>query len=324
VRGASPGPCGRSAGHGDGRLVASGSGRSARHGVASCLGLLVYPLQAAGGDGRREGNRPGTVHHPPESAVTAVPLLLARNPDKASESPEITRDEEKTAWTETQLASFLAWCDVNDPAHADLWRVYADTWCRRGEVLALTWGDLDGRRVKIVKTAQPATGQRARVGQVKNARSARRAGRKPGRTVTLLWQDTADRLAARKRERGSLHLSLAQPDALAFSDHNGRVLRPTATSGQFERTLRRYIRDADPDMPYGSLHSLRHTGASLGLAWPCSTARTSRTWPGGWETASPSWSRYTSTTSNGARTCATWTRWPPLCRQRGGKCTASA
>jgi integrase len=70
---------------------------------------------------------------------------------------------------------------------------------------------------------------------------------------------------AHKRERGSLSLALAAPDALVFGDAEGRHLHPERFSRTFQETLARCRKDL-PDLPAARLHDLRHTHATILLS----------------------------------------------------------
>ncbi|MBB1031274.1 tyrosine-type recombinase/integrase [Dietzia sp. SLG310A2-38A2] len=66
---------------------------------------------------------------------------------------------EAQVWTAPQLRAFLGWAREYKGADATLWEVYAATGCRRSEVLALRWSDVDlrGRRVKVRQVVDSVT-----------------------------------------------------------------------------------------------------------------------------------------------------------------------
>ena len=88
--------------------------------------------------------------------------LIPRNPADAAERPRITRHA-MTTWTREELLTFLQLTEAD--RLYPLWRLMAMTGLRRGEALALRWGDIDletGRltvrrsRVQVGYTVQEA------------------------------------------------------------------------------------------------------------------------------------------------------------------------
>jgi len=65
-------------------------------------------------------------------------------------------------------------------------------------------------------------------------------------------------LRARRRDRGTMHLSLARDDALIFGDIEGRHRNPEHVSRQFGRDVERCGL-----VPAIRLHDLRHTHATI-------------------------------------------------------------
>jgi integrase len=176
---------------------------------------------------------------------------LPRNP--ASDADPPASDQARAqAWTAGEMRRFLAHVD-NDRLFA-LWRLAATTGMRRGELLAVTWRalDLHGARLEIDQQLIP-TRDGAAFGPPKSARSRR--------TVAL----DPDTVAALRRHRdGQLVEQALAGDAyqdhdLVFANELGRPLLPKTLSKQFQRVRER------AGLPAGSLHTLRHTAATLGL-----------------------------------------------------------
>lgn len=178
--------------------------------------------------------------------------LIAENPVRDVESPEVT-GKEAVCWTEAQADDFLAWCDQNVPERAAMWRTYARTGCRRGELLALKWDDISAKQLSIRRAAKPGPGRTVEIGTPKNNKNR----------AVLHYLDTHATLKAHKAARGALLLSLVRDDALIFSDENGHQLHPLTVTQMFNRDVRRYrAARGDAAPPRITLHGLRHAHGS--------------------------------------------------------------
>jgi integrase len=164
------------------------------------------------------------------------------------------------AWTVGQLAAFLAWAREHAQAGYPLWHVLAHTGMRRGEALALRWRDvdLDAATARIRRSA----------GMIRNAGEG--AGVVEGPTKTdkprLIDLDapTVAVLRAHKRDRGTMHLSLARDDSLVFGDHESRHRNPEHVSRQFARDVARCCGELGAEaLPRIRLHDLRHSHATI-------------------------------------------------------------
>jgi integrase len=198
-----------------------------------------------------------------QAAVDARPRLLEHNPADPKQakppSAKAAKAPEMHPWNAAQLGAFLDWSRGNSQNHAP-WHVLAYTGMRRGELLALRWRDIDldaatvsvRRSVGVIKhKGQP---REIRVGGTKTA--------KP-RTVDI-DPATVAVLRAWKRERGLMALQLAQDQALAFGNHEGRFRDPETFSKVFKAGQRRCARElGDAAPPEIRLHDLRHTHATI-------------------------------------------------------------
>jgi integrase len=188
--------------------------------------------------------------------------LLAANPaDRANPpSARAAKAPEIHPWTGPQLSSFLAWADERGCADAVAWRVLAYIGCRRGELLALRWRDLDldaarlsvRRSVGVVKTK--GQGEQIIEGSTKNGRER----------VVDLDAKTIAALRAWRLARAGLDLRLARDDALIFGDLEGGYLNPDRFSRRFTRALGLARSQLGAEaLPMIRIHDLRHTHASL-------------------------------------------------------------
>jgi integrase len=181
--------------------------------------------------------------------------LLARNPADAATPPTAkeAKAPEMHPWDAGQLAAFLAWAEENSQNWV-LWNTLAMTGMRRGEALALRWRDvdLDAATVRVRRSA----GMVRVAGESADVVEGDTKSGKP-RVVDLDGQAAAV-LRAWKRERGTMHLSLARDDALVFGSIEGQHRNPEHTSRQFTRDVERC-----GQVPAIRLHDLRHTHATL-------------------------------------------------------------
>lgn len=176
---------------------------------------------------------------------------IPRNVARQADPPARTRSG-ASAWTAGELSRFLEHVQ-GDRLYA-LWRLGATTGMRRGELLGLTWRalDLDGARLHVEQQLVPTRGGLT-FGPPKSSRSRR--------TVAL----DAETVAALRdhQERQTLERALAgdaYADAdLVFCDVLGGTVYPERLTEAF--TAHRKA----AGIPTGTLHTLRHTAATLAL-----------------------------------------------------------
>jgi integrase len=176
-----------------------------------------------------------------------VPRNVARMAD-----PPSGGTSHATSWTASELCRFLD--HVQRDRLFALWRLAATTGMRRGEMAGLTWRalDLDGARLSVEQQALPTRGG-VSFGPPKSSRSRRTVALDPD-TVSALREHRAAQLLGR---------DFAGP---AYVDHDlvfatglGTPIHPSRLTEWF-----RDHRDA-AGIPTGTLHTLRHTCATLAL-----------------------------------------------------------
>lgn len=186
--------------------------------------------------------------------------LLVHNPADKADPPtaKAAAAPEMRYWTAGQLRSFL---DHTRGAEDDLtpaWTLLAMTGMRRGEALALQWGDIDWeggrasvrRSVTLVQTK--GEGEEVLVGKTKSGRPR----------VVDLDDATLAMLKAHRATMGALSLSLARDTSYVLAEVAGNVRHPERFSRRFVAALGRARRDL-PDLPVIRLHDLRHTHATI-------------------------------------------------------------
>lgn len=205
-----------------------------------------------------------TIIHSALGAAVRDGLLLNNPADKAdpptakeAESPEMH------PWTAGELRAFLDQRKRVEDELLPAWSLLASTGMRRGEALALRWGDVDWtasrlsirRAVTLIKNKGEK--QYLIIGKTK--------GGKP-RVVDLDAQTLA-MLKAHKVSQGSIALSLARDDAYVLGNLQGTIRHPERFSRRFRSALKQARDELGKDsLPEIRLHDLRHTHATLLLA----------------------------------------------------------
>lgn len=190
-------------------------------------------------------NIAGTLHKALKDGVRRD--LLARNPAANVDLPRAVRPE-LNVWDEQQVGQFLDHVRaVGDPC-ASLWRLLLATGLRRGELLGLTWADVDlvdgtvtirqSRTVKGVDT--PKT--------------------KRGRRRITIDPDTVVELAELKNAQEQAAATLGGwPSPFIATDLDGRPIQPLAFTRRFQAAAK------NARLPVPRLHDGRHTAATLAL-----------------------------------------------------------
>lgn len=188
---------------------------------------------------------------------------LGENPCDRVLRPQY-RARRKDVWTPEQLRSFLG----GSRAHwlFPLWSVLLASGCRLGEVLGLTWQDVDFEHgcIRIARTLQRVGGEYI-IGEPKTE-----AGR---RTIAL----PAEAMAVLRQQRGRQVLA-GQASELVFPAPSGRPLHRAVVEHALRRECDRM------GLPPVTPHGLRHLHGSLlldqGLPVPAVSARLGHAHPG--------------------------------------------
>jgi integrase len=192
----------------------------------STYGLAGNPARFA--DRRREPERGPLAFYIPEQ-IEALARAMAGGAHRDPGAPEASEAERGAR-------------ALDDARDAELIRVAAYTGLRRGELIALRWGDVDFVGHKLTVRRAVSAGVEA----------SSTKSRRP-REVPLPDQ------AAVALDRLSKRTEFVGPDEYVFANRLGRRLDPTALRRRFERS-----RDA-AGLPPLRFHDLRHTyGSSRG------------------------------------------------------------
>ena len=214
-------------------LAASKGGRSGRCLSPKTRRLIHITLRKALGDALRWG-------------------LVSRNAAALANPPKVMR-RSLDVWTEEQLRTFLH-CVAEDRLLA-MWRLFATTGMRRGEVLGLQWKHVDFARATLsVEQSRVNVGYAVAVSETKTGRG--RSLSVDGKTVEMLkvWRDRqADELLALAYAQGL--------ETYLFTDAAGEPLHPDRVTKLFD-LHQAAIRAKDSRFPRVRLHDLRHTHAT--------------------------------------------------------------
>ena len=156
------------------------------------------------------------------------------------------------AWTAGEVGRFSE--HVRDDRLFGLWRLAATTGMRRGELAAVSWRslDLDGARLHVDRQLVPTRGG-VSFGPPKSARSRRTVALDP-ETVAVLHAHRETQLLERDFAGDAY-----QDGDLVFCDALGGHIHPQRLTQWFSDQ-----REA-AGIPTGTLHTLRHTAATLAL-----------------------------------------------------------
>jgi len=151
-------------------------------------------------------------------------------------------------WSGQELKAFLS--SQKGQALYPLWLLLATTGMRRGEVLGLTWGDIDltAARLAVTKT------------RVMLGYDTLISGPKTRRGKRLITLDPATVAALMKYRQSQEALNVPfQDSAYVFTDQDGEPYHPERVSKLFRSAAKQV------GLPPIRLHDLRHTYATLAL-----------------------------------------------------------
>lgn len=179
--------------------------------------------------------------------------LVSRNVAKLADSPKTPAVQEPRVWTPAELQLFLETV-ANDRLYS-LWLTLATTAMRRGEVLGLSWPDidLDHGSLNIRRTLVQA-GYQPIWSTPKTVRGRRKISL-DSLTIAALREHRA-RQAAERLALGPVY----HDEDLVFCREDGRPIHPERLTKLFEARIKQ------TGLPKIRLHDLRHGWASHAVA----------------------------------------------------------
>lgn len=210
-----------------------------------------------------------------EQGIIAVnPALQKSRRGRRDKSRPGAGESRAHVWDKAQMADFLGWCQRTEAADEVAYFVLSYTGLRRGELMALRWGDLEidwkdtrsehgvlwvRRSVGVVKTK----GERERLIEDRPKNGKPRPVELTTDTVRAIrsW-----RAARAEITLGARESTLVSPDALVFGTIEGNYRHPERFSRQFVAKQRQWhkglLKAGAPEAnlpPLLRLHDLRHT-----------------------------------------------------------------
>lgn len=197
------------------------------------------------------GVAPATVHRVVATLRSALGAAvrdgqLASNPVQGVRLPTVP-NRPHSVWTVEQGRSFLASCGRD--AMGVLFRLALVTGMRRGELLGLSWSDVDLRSGElVVRASRVVVGGAVVTGSPKSRFGVRRIYLDRDTCLAMnAWQWTQARC-------------IGPNEGLMFTDITGNPILPWRVSRAFDQAV------ADLGLPRIRFHDLRHTSATIGLA----------------------------------------------------------
>ncbi len=158
---------------------------------------------------------------------------------------------ERHIWTVDEAVAFLRYCHTADPLMADLVEVLIGTGVRKGEALALRWGDVRlDKHVLYIHATLSAIDNNRLVITTPKTRSSRNWVALSGRVATTLHHRAPDR-------RPSTMAGLE--GVFVFHRPDGRPLHPEYVLNRFHLPCRK------AGVSRTTIHDLRHLSATISI-----------------------------------------------------------
>jgi integrase len=178
--------------------------------------------------------------------------LLTRNVADAAQPPKKQKTS-KSTWTAEQLRTFLN--HVREDRLFAAWQLAALTGMRRGEVLGLSWADIDFDNARLaVRRSLVSSDYQVKVSEPKTEQGRRTVALDP--TMLKVLRDHQGRQLL---ERAAMAGGWGNELDLVHTREDGSPIHPQAFSEAFAQHV------TEAKLPKLSLHGLRHTHATIAL-----------------------------------------------------------
>jgi integrase len=212
-------------------------------------------------DGKKEPYKPATVrrYYVVLQSIMHNAYRLQLIPSNPTDGDIIklpSIGEQKTEiFTKQELSAMFAALENESNMFRCLIYLAIATGCRRGELVALEWSDIDfmNGTVSVSKSAYQITGQPTGIKDTKSHKS--RIIKIPDICISLLKKWKSEQVE-RRFKIGSAWIG----NNWIFIQDNGSILYPTSPTLMFRKFLKRH------NLPHKKFHALRHTSATLALS----------------------------------------------------------
>ncbi len=181
--------------------------------------------------------------------------IIASNPCERLKPPKIDTKESK--YLDEKQALYMLDCLSNEPLqYQTLITLLVYTGMRRGEAFGLKWSDIDfDNKVITIQRTLLYTADKGLFEDTPKTASSNRMIKVAQEPLKLLKKHKIEQ-TARRLQCGDQWYH----NDYVFSAWNGKAMHPSSAGSWFKNFLKRY------DLPPITLHSLRHTNASLLIA----------------------------------------------------------
>ncbi|MBQ8133136.1 MAG: site-specific integrase [Clostridia bacterium] len=182
--------------------------------------------------------------------------LITKNPTDSGKIklPSIVGSQKTDILSKEQIADMLSALDSEPLQFQVLVHLAINTGCRRGELVALKWSDIDfdNDTVNVTKSLYQLKGEKAKTKTTKNKKE--RLVSIPAYCTSLLRKLKVQQ-ADRRFRLGTAWRG--EPDNYVFTKSDGSVMHPNTPTESFNDFLLRH------NLPHIKFHALRHTSATL-------------------------------------------------------------